>query len=155
MITFNNIVNRFDWFVKQNVFVNSFSYGSPEGVDLDKFENYPLMHLVYSGANYDVQQKTYNLEVYILDLGANKDKTNNNPKIEREIITECEQVAEDILADMRNGGNVFTFDYEYQLSGGSITPLIEERSNTLTGVLLDIQITVGFTAQACNLPQYK
>ena len=53
MITYNNIVNRFEKFVEDHLFLKTFTHGSPSGVDLDKFEVYPALHLVYTGATYD------------------------------------------------------------------------------------------------------
>ena len=67
MITFNNIVSKFEEFVENHYFLKTFSYGSPADVDLDKFEQYPLLHLVYTGGDFNSPKaKTYNLEVYIL-----------------------------------------------------------------------------------------
>jgi hypothetical protein len=72
MITFNNIVESFEIFAENHFFIKSFSFGSPDDVDLSKFEEFPLMHLVYTGATYDAGMKTYNLEVYILDVPHDK-----------------------------------------------------------------------------------
>ena len=72
MITFNNIVERFEDFATSHFFIKSFSFGSPDDVDLAKFTEFPLMHLVYTGATYDSGTKTYNIEVYILDVPADK-----------------------------------------------------------------------------------
>ena len=52
MITYTNIVNRFEAFVAANPFVQTFSFGSPSDVDLDKLEIVPVLHLVYTGASY-------------------------------------------------------------------------------------------------------
>ena len=45
MITFNNIVSKFQEFCDNHHFIQTFSYGSPSDVDLEKFEQYPLLHL--------------------------------------------------------------------------------------------------------------
>lgn len=149
MITYNNIVNRFETFVEQHLFLRTFTHGSPSAVDLDKFELYPLLHLVYTGSSYDVQQKTYSFEIYILDLPPDKEKKVANQKA---LVSNAEQVAEDILADMRTGGNVFDFGYYYSVSSASTTTLEEETSNVLSGVLLDISIQVGYEYDSCNAP---
>ena len=82
MITFNNIVNRFEKFVEEHHFLRSFTHGSPSGVDLDKFELYPTLHLVYTGANYDATSKEYSFEVYILDLPPDKaNKVDNQQQL--------------------------------------------------------------------------
>lgn len=149
MITYNNIIDRFERFAKDNQFLQSFSHGSPSGVDLDKFELYPTMHVVYTGATYDSTSKEYSFEVYILDLPADKaDKIDN----QQQMVSNAEQVAEDILADMRNGDNVFDFDHLYSVTSAFTTPLEETTSNSLSGILLTLSIEVGYTYDACNAP---
>lgn len=149
MISFSNIVAKFTKFAESNKFISSFSYGSPEDVDLDKMEQYPLMHLVYTGSSYGNQTKTYALEVYVLDLPQTKvDKARE----QKESISDCEQVAEDILADLEHGGVVFDFEYHYRLASASVQALEEEGSNVLAGVLLSIAIEVPYLYDACNAP---
>ena len=150
MITFNNIVSKFQEFCDNHYFIQTFSYGSPSDVDLEKFEQYPLLHLVYTGGDYNSPKaKTYNLEVYILSLPPSKaDKVD----YQKESISDAEQVAEDILADIQNGGNIFQFGFHYDLVNASVTPLEEERSNALAGCLLDIAISVPYTYDSCNAP---
>ena len=150
MITFNNIVSKFEDFCDDHFFIKTFSYGSPSDVDLEKFEEYPLLHLVYTGGDYNSPKaKTYNLEVYILSLPPSKaDKV----EYQKENISNAEQVAEDILADIQNGGNIFQFGFHYDLVNASVTPLEETQSNALAGCLLDIAISVPYTYDSCNAP---
>lgn len=150
MITFNNIVSKFEDFCEDHYFIKTFSYGSPSDVDLEKFEQYPLLHLVYTGGDYNSPKaKTYNLEVYILSLPPSEaDKV----EYQKESISDAERVAEDILADIQNGGNIFSFGYQYELLNASVTPLEETRSNALAGCLLDMAISVPYTYDACNAP---
>ena len=150
MITFNNIVSKFQEFCDNHFFIKTFSYGSPSDVDLEKFEEYPLLHLVYTGGDYNSPKaKTYNLEVYILSLPPSKaDKV----EFQKENISNAEQVAEDILADIQNGGNIFQFGFHYDLVNASVTPLEETQSNALAGCLLDIAISVPYTYDSCNAP---
>jgi hypothetical protein len=150
MITFNNIVSKFQEFCDNHYFIKTFSYGSPSDVDLDKFEQYPLLHLVYTGGDYNSPKaKTYNLEVYILSVPpSDADKVG----YQKENISDAEQVAEDILADIQNGGNIFQFGFHYDLVNASVTPLEETQSNALAGCLLDIAISVPYTYDSCNAP---
>lgn len=149
MITFDNIITKFEEFAEDNFFIKSFSYGSPSDADLDKFELYPIMHVVYTGASYSGGTKTYNLEVYIMSIPpAEADKT----LYQKADITNAERVAEDILADLERGGNIFAFDHLFQLGSASVTPLEEKKSNTLAGCLLDLSIIVPYTHDSCNAP---
>ena len=149
MITLNNIINRFEKFVEEHHFLRSFTHGSPSNVDLDKFELYPTLHLVYTGASYDSTSKDYNFEIYILDLPPDKANKVDN---QTQLVSNAEQAAEDILADLRNGGNVFDFGHLYTLTSANTTPLEETTSNSLSGVLLTISIEVGFDYDSCNAP---
>jgi hypothetical protein len=149
MITFNNIVERFEDFATSHFFIKSFSFGSPDDVDLAKFTEFPLMHLVYTGATYDTGTKTYNIEVYILDVPA--DKTDKVER-QREVVSDAEQCAEDIIADIRMGGNIFTFAQDYEVVNATTTPLEEETKNVLSGVLLDLSVAIPYEWDACNAP---
>ena len=149
MITYNNIVNRFEKFVADHLLLKTFTHGSPSGVDLEKFEVYPALHLVYTGATYENTSKEYSFEVYILDLPPDKAKKIEN---QQQLVSNAEQVAEDILADMMNGGNVFNFSDLYTVTNASTTPLEETTSNSLAGILLTIGIEVGYAFDACNAP---
>tara|TARA_R100000353_G_scaffold124564_1_gene88421 strand:- start:1296 stop:3713 length:2418 start_codon:yes stop_codon:yes gene_type:complete len=149
MITFNNIVERFKVFADAHFFIKSFSFGSPDDVDLAKFTSFPLMHLVYTGATYDPGTKTYNLEVYILDVPADKTKKVDRQK---EVVSDAEQCAEDIIADIKNGGNIFLFAQDYEVVNATTTPLEEETKNVLSGVLLDLSVSIPYEWDACNAP---
>lgn len=149
MITFNNIVERFKVFADAHFFIKSFSFGSPDDVDLTKFTSFPLMHLVYTGATYDPGTKTYNLEVYILDVPADKTKKVDRQK---EVVSDAEQCAEDIIADIKNGGNIFLFAQDYEVLNATTTPLEEETKNVLSGVLLDLSVSIPYEWDACNAP---
>jgi len=149
MITYNNIINRFVKFAEEDQFIHSFSHGSPSGVDLDKFELYPIMHVVYTGATYESTSKEYSFEIYILDLPADKANKIEN---QQQMVSNAEQVAEDILADIRNGDKVFDFDHHYSVTTAFTTPLEETTSNSLSGILLTMSIEVGYTYDSCNAP---
>jgi hypothetical protein len=149
MITFNNIVERFKIFAENHFFIETFSFGSPDDVDLTKFTSFPLMHLVYTGATYDAGTKTYNLEVYILDVPADKEQKTDRQK---EVVSDAEQCAEDIIADIKNGGNIFLFAQDYEVVNATTTPLEEETKNVLSGVLLDLSVAIPYEWDACNAP---
>ena len=91
---------------------------------------------MYTGGDYnnpqgqDLQPRS----VHPLCLPSKADKV----EYQKESISDAEQVAEDILADIQNGGNIFQFGYHYDLINASVTPLEEEKSNALAGCLLDI-----------------
>jgi hypothetical protein len=87
--------------------------------------------------------------VFILSLPPDKvDKTSH----QKEVISDSIKIAEDVIADVINGFNVFTDAGQYYTSGVSIEPLEEETKNVLAGVLLSLDLTVPYTYDACDLP---
>ena len=149
MITYNNIVTKFQEFVDNHFFLKTFTHGSPADVDLDKFTDFPLLHLVYVGGNYANNVKTYNLEVYVLD---NPVRDEDKTREQKSVISATEQVAEDILADIENGGNIFQFGYQYEIQSANINPLENKSTNLLAGSLLTLSIGVAYTYDSCNAP---
>ena len=129
--------------------MQTFTHGPASSVDLDKLETYPVMHLTYTGASYDSGLKTYSLEVYILD---NPQHETEEQDYQTDVVTACELVAEDILADMQNGHDVFAFNYRYDVLSASLTPLESERSNLLTGTVLNLSLGVAWDFDSCNTP---
>ncbi len=149
MITLNTIVKRFEDFADNHFFIRSFSFGGPEDVDLEKFDQYPLLHLIYTGATYEDTTKTLDFEVYIFDLPSAYEDKNERQK---EVVSDAEQCAEDILADIANGHNIFIDSEDYEIANATVTPLQEANSNVLAGVLLELSITLPYDRSACDAP---
>ena len=156
MISYNNIVARFQKFVENHKFLREFSHGSPEDVDQTKDPEYPLLHLVLTGTNYQdrtpeqtASLKTYSLNCFILDLPPDKEGKVDNQK---EVISDSMKIAEDIISDIINGFNVFVASGQYYVTGINFEPLEEETKNVLAGGLLSFDLTVPFTYDACDLP---
>lgn len=152
-ISYNNIIETFRQFVENHYFLKTFSHGSNEDVDQGKNTEYPLLHVVYSGATYGIgdgeKQKTFGLEIFILDNPL--DKVDKVP-IQKEVISDCEKCAEDILNDITNGFNIFLWAQNTWLNAASTQVLEEETHNTLAGVLLSLSLNTAYDYNACDLP---
>lgn len=149
MITLNAIEQRLREFADNHFFLKSYSFGSPDDVDLDKFQDFPLMHVVYTGSDYDERTKTYGFELYVFDRPNREENITDH---QREVVSDAEQCLEDIVADIANGGNIFLFTEDYEVTAATVTPLVDERSNLLSGALLDLSIQVPYQRDACNPP---
>lgn len=149
MISLNAIVKRLETFAEQHFFIQKFSYGSPDELDIDKLGRYPTLHAVYNGADYDDGTKTYNFELYLIDLPDNKEESVTQ---RREIASDAEQCLEDLLADIAAGGNVFYMAEDYAVTSSSVSPIYKANSNVIAGAMLDVAIQVPYSRSACNLP---
>ena len=154
-ISYNNIIKRLNDFADNHFFLQTFSHGSPEDLDLEKYTDYPLMHVVLTSADIARDDRTspfvqtYSLDVYILDKPSDKDQKENRQK---EIISDSIEICKDVLADISLGFSIFVKSELYGVDGGGITPLEEETKNVLSGALLSIDIDVPAAISACNAP---
>lgn len=148
MVTYNNIVDYFKRFAENHFFIQSFSHGNIEEADLQKYGNYPIMHVNYTGSSYD-EVENYSFEVYVLGLPPDKlDKIS----FQTEVISDSKQCLEDLISDIKLGENIFTESDNFDLVSASMTPLEEETKNVLSGMVLDLTFQVPFTYDTCDAP---
>jgi hypothetical protein len=148
MVTYNNIVDYFKLFANNHFFIQSFSHGNIEEADLAKYNNYPIMHVNYTGSTYDEVQN-YSFEVYVLGLPPDKlDKIS----FQTEVISDSKQCLEDLISDIKIGENIFTLNDGFDLVSANMTPLEEETKNVLSGMVLDLTFQVPFTYDTCDAP---
>jgi hypothetical protein len=148
-MTYNNMVEMFRRFTDNHYFLKTFVHGEQPEMTNEKFEEYPLLFLLYTGSQYDEGTETLNFEVYILDLPLNKETRLEN---QTEVVSDCKQVAEDILADIELGGNIFVFPDFVNVVNASILPAIDTTTNLLSGVILSLGIDIPWTKDSCNAP---
>ncbi len=148
-MTYNNIIELFERFADNHFFVKKFYQGEIPEITNDKKTEYPLLYPLYTGSTYDVHVENMNFEVYILDLPLTKEDRVDQ---QRNIVSDCKQVAEDIIADINNGGNIFVFTDQVDVVDSSITPAIDTQTNLMSGVILNLTIALPYTASACNAP---
>jgi hypothetical protein len=148
-MTYNNMVEMFRRFTDNHYFLKTFVHGEQPEMTNEKFEEYPLLFLLYTGSQYAEGTETLNFEVYILDLPLNKETRLEN---QTEVVSDCKQVAEDILADIELGGNIFVFPDFVNVVNASILPAIDTTTNLLSGVILSLGIDIPWTKDSCNAP---
>jgi hypothetical protein len=129
--------------------INSFSHGPISLVDLPKDKMYPAMHVVPSEITIANGQRTYGFDVVFFDKPrAHEDE----PEYQREVISDCIRLAEDLLNELMLGRTLFGSDV-YVGEDNSIAPFIEYYSQVVTGVTLSgIQILVPNDWNACDIP---
>jgi hypothetical protein len=147
--SYNVIIDRIRAFANGHLMINSFSHGPISLVDLPKDKMYPAMHVVPSEITIANGQRTYGFDVVFFDKPrAHEDE----PEYQREVISDCIRLAEDLLNELMLGRTLFGSDV-YVGSDNSIAPFIESYSQVVTGVTLsNIQLTVPNEWNACDIP---
>lgn len=152
-ITYNNIVKRFEDFANNHFFIERFTHGSPEDINTEKHDTFPLMHVVLNSQSQERDDgpflKEYDIDIYILDKPSAKEDKYDRQK---EIISDSLQVCDDILADISQGFSIFVKSELYGVDGYTATPLEEEFSHVLSGALANFSIRVPGGVSACNAP---
>lgn len=147
-ITYNVIIERFKVFAAGHYLIKRFSHGQIDNTDIDKDQQFPWLHVVPIEVRANVGERVYTFDVVIADLPRDKETATDYQK---EIISDTIRIAEDVLAEIRNGRTIFGPDAEL-VDGSIITPFIAEYTHTLCGCTLALSISVPANYDACDLP---
>ena len=80
MITYNGIIEYFKEVANKHTQINSFSFGDIDDADLEKIEEYPLLHVGVTGANIDERVISYDINIMLIEIVDDKDKRKDNEK---------------------------------------------------------------------------
>lgn len=147
--SYNVIINRLKAFADGYEMINSFSHGLLSLVDLPKDKLYPAMHVIPGDVLIGKGQRTYTFDVIFFDKPRAHEE---EPEYQREVISDCIRLAENLIYEINNGYHLFGKDVFVNFDN-TISPFIESYSQVVTGVTLsNIQITVQNDWNACDLP---
>jgi hypothetical protein len=146
--TYNILISRFEKFADGHYLINDFSHGEQADKDLLKEQRYPYMHVVMNNANYPTNEAEWSWSILFIDLTRDKTEKIDNSK---NVLSDMIQIAEDLLSEMINGGNLFGIDCEVT-PGATLTPLIQWGEQAGTGVRLDFSFRFTFDFDSCDIP---
>ena len=148
-ISYNVIIDRLKAFATGHFLIKHFSHGQIDLRYLEKdADYYPWMHVIPGTINPAEGLREYSFDITFSDL--TRDKEHESEYI-REAISDCTRLAEDLLAEIKNGNTLFDSSVQI-VEGSSITPFIHEDTHTLTGVTLSLSIRVPWDWSACDIP---
>jgi hypothetical protein len=148
-ISYNVIIDRLKAFATGHYLIKQFSHGQIDLRYLEKdADYYPWMHVIPGTINPAEGLREYSFDITFSDL--TRDKEHESEYI-REAISDCTRLAEDLLAEIKNGNTLFDSSVQI-VDGSSITPFIHEDTHTLTGVTLSLSIRVPWDWSACDIP---
>lgn len=147
-VSYNVVVDRFKAFADGHYLIQRFTTGQIEESTLDKNARYPFMHLIPVSMTMSNGMRQYTLDVLFADLPRGKEDKSDYQK---ESISDCIRLAEDLVSEIRNGQVVFGTDIEL-IGDVTITPFIMEYDQVLTGVTLTLTIAFPMDYSACTIP---
>jgi len=147
-ISYNVLIERFRAFADGHFLIKGFTHGDPSNVDLLKGVEFPWMHVFPVEVAPQSGSRLYSFIITFADLPRDKETP---PEYQREMLSDCIRLAEDLLAEIQNGLTLFGPTVEIEGSA-SIECFINEFSHTLTGVNLSLTLSVPWDWSACDIP---
>jgi hypothetical protein len=149
-VSYNVIVERFKAFAAGHLQIQRFSHGqiTTNHLDLIPENTFPWMHVVPVSVQPINGAHAFTFDVLLCDLPRDKE---NKTEYQREAISDTIRLAEDLLAEVRNGGVIFGEDVVLR-EGATIVPFMEEYSYVLTGVTLTLTMEFPWDWSACDIP---
>jgi len=145
--SYNALIDRFKAFASGHFILKRFSHGQIEVSDLEKFGEYPFMHVIPSNVTYSKGMKTFSFQIVLADLPRDKeDKT----EYQREVLSDLQRIAEDLVAEITN--HRVLFGDLITVNNVSLEPFLEEFQHTLTGWTVSLDLLVPYYWDACSIP---
>jgi hypothetical protein len=147
-ISYNVLIDRFRAFAEAHFLIKGFSHGDLSNIDIEKEVQFPWMHVLPVEVEPRAGTRLYSFVIIFADLPRDKETP---AEYQRECISDCIKLAEDLLAEVQNGQIVFGPFVELDGSA-SIEVFINEFSHTLVGVNLQMTLSVPWDWSACDIP---
>jgi hypothetical protein len=145
--SYNALIDRFHAFASGHFILKRFSHGQIEVSDLEKFGEYPFMHVVPSNVTYAKGMKTFSFQIVLADMPRDKEKKS---EYQREVLSDLQRIAEDLVAEITN--HRMLFGDLITVQNVSLEPFLEEFQHTLTGWTISLDLLVPYYWDACSIP---
>jgi len=145
--SYNALIDRFKAFASGHFILKRFSHGQIEVSDLEKFGEYPFMHVVPSNVTYAKGMKTFSFQIVLADLPRDKE---DKSEYQREVLSDLQRIAEDLVAEITN--HRVLFGDLITVQNVSLEPFLEEFQHTLTGWTISLDLLVPYYWDACSIP---
>jgi len=146
--SYNIVIERFKAFADGHYLIRRFSHGQVDVTDIIQDNQYPWMHVVPVSMTPSDGSMSYEFDVIFADLPRDKE---TSTEYQRESLSDCIRLAEDLISEIKNGGIIFGTDVTLE-GGTTIEPFIEEYTHTLTGVNCKLSMTFPNDWSACEIP---
>lgn len=146
--SYNVLINRLEAFAAGHLLIKRFTHGQIDLADMDQDEQYPFMHVVPNNIRPVDGGMQFDFQIIFADIPRDKEL---KAEYQREVISDCVRLAQDLIAEVKNGLVLFGFDVQL-VTPPTIEPFMEEYKNTLTGVTFSLQLEVPWDWSACDIP---
>ena len=164
--TYNNVINTLKNIGDQHAQIATVTTGDIFDINLEKMEEFALMHINPDNVTTGDFGLTYNFQIFICDLVSEKAnwtqaniQSANNLSNEQEVLSETLQISIDIISMLRHSEhqstqNVDDINAPVYFADGQQTlePFTERFDNLLTGWVFSLSVLVANDFNACIIP---
>lgn len=146
--SYNVLINRLEAFAAGHFLIKRFTHGQIDLADQLQDDQYPFMHVTPDTITPVQGGMQFGFHIMFADIPRDKEY---KAEYQREVISDCIRLGQDLVAEVKNGLQLFGFDVQL-VNDVTFEPFMEEQKNTVTGVAFTIQLEVPWDWSACDIP---
>jgi hypothetical protein len=146
--SYNVLINRLEAFAAGHFLIKRFTHGQIDLADQLQDEEYPFMHVVPEKITPVDGGMQFDFLIMFADIPRDKEY---KAEYQREVISDCVRLGQDLIAEVKNGLQLFGFDVQLT-NNPTFEPFMEEQKNTVTGVTFILSLEVPWDWSACDIP---
>jgi hypothetical protein len=146
--SYNVLINRLEAFAAGHFLIKRFTHGQIDLADQLQDDQYPFMHVTPDTITPVQGGMQFGFHIMFADIPRDKEY---KAEYQREVISDCIRLGQDLVAEIRNGLQLFGFDVQL-VNDVVFEPFMEEQKNTVTGVAFTIRLEVPWDWSACDIP---
>ena len=146
--SYNVLINRLEAFAAGHFLIKRFTHGQIDLADQLQDDQYPFMHVTPDTIEPVQGGMRFGFHIMFADIPRDKEY---KAEYQREVISDCIRLGQDLVAEVKNGLQLFGFDVQL-INDVTFEPFMEEQKNTVTGVAFTIKLEVPWDWSACDIP---
>ncbi len=146
--SYNVLINRLEAFAAGHFLIKRFTHGQIDLADQLQDDEYPFMHVVPEKISPVDGGMQFDFLIMFADIPRDKEY---KAEYQREVISDCVRLGQDLIAEVKNGLQLFGFDVQL-VNNPTFEPFMEEQKNTVTGVTFTLSLEVPWDWSACDIP---
>jgi hypothetical protein len=146
--SYNVLINRLEVFAAGHFMIRRFTHGQIDLADQLQNDQYPFMHVVPEQIRPVDGGMQFDFLIMFADIPRDKEY---KAEYQREVISDCVRLGQDLVAEVKNGLQLFGFDVQLT-NNPTFEPFMEEQKNTVTGVTFTLSLEVPWDWSACDIP---
>ena len=149
--TYSNTLDTLVCLLESHEQIEKVTTGDLWDIDLEKNSKYPLAHVNIGNVDITMSQKTFNFQVFIMDISDNDN--------EQYVLNDTMHIMSDLIALLKHGENTYTYNAQHGEepryfvdNDFTCEPFTERFDNTVSGWVCNIQVIIESVLDSCDIP---